>query len=210
MNPLDEYHLDLRGYKIPFLENLSATNDQFGTIDLTDNEMVTMVLFKMWKTYPSAIDQIDGKMKKALCDKDHQVMAATLNYFADVVKKSPADYKDLMNSFVVILRQIVEHRLPEDKPDEMMKSSGYMKVSYIKKLAEEAGFILVKQSEINANPKDAKDYPKGVWTLPPNYAEGDTDKAKYAAIGESDRMTLLFYKGVKGGSTRKGGTVGGR
>lgn len=42
MNPLDEYHLDLRGYKIPFLENLSATNDQFGTIDLTDNEMVTL------------------------------------------------------------------------------------------------------------------------------------------------------------------------
>lgn len=105
---------------------------------------------------------------------------------------------------------IVEHRLPEDKPDEMMKSSGYMKVSYIKKLAEEAGFILVKQSEINANPKDTKDYPKGVWTLPPNYAEGDTDKAKYAAIGESDRMTLLFYKGVKAGGTRKAGTVGGR
>jgi AP-4 complex subunit epsilon-1 len=114
MNPLDEYHLDLRGYKIPFLENLSATNDQFGTIDLTDNEMVTMVLFKMWKTYPSAIDQIDGKMKKALCDKDPQVMAATLNYFADVVKKSPSDYKDLVNSFVVILRQIVEHRLPRE------------------------------------------------------------------------------------------------
>ena len=47
---------------------------------------------------------------------------------------------------------------------------------------------------MNANPKDTADYPKGVWTLPPNYAEGDTDRAKYAAIGESDRMTLKFVK----------------
>lgn len=63
-----------------------------------------MVLFKMWKTYPSAIDQMDVKMKKCLCDKDPQVMSATLNYFCDVVKRSPSDYKDLVNSFVVILR----------------------------------------------------------------------------------------------------------
>jgi len=105
---------------------------------------------------------------------------------------------------------IVEHRLPEDKPDEMMKSSGYMKVSYIKKLAEDAGFTFIGTSEINANPKDTKDYPKGVWTLPPNYAEGDSDKAKYAAIGESDRMTLRFMKGVTGGGPKKSGKGMGR
>ena len=89
---------------------------------------------------------------------------------------------------------IEEHRLPEDKPDALMTSSGYMKVSYVRKLAEDAGFKFVGASEVNANAKDTKDYPKGVWTLPPNYAEGDTDKAKYAAIGESDRMTLKFVK----------------
>jgi predicted methyltransferase len=89
---------------------------------------------------------------------------------------------------------IVEHRLPEDKPDALMTSSGYMKMSYVKKLAEDAGFKLVGASEINANAKDTKDYPKGVWTLPPNFAEGETDKAKYIAIGESDRMTLKFVK----------------
>lgn len=100
---------------------------------------------------------------------------------------------------------IVEHRLPEDKPDALMTSSGYMKISYVKKLAEDAGFTLVQQSEINANPKDTKDYPKGVWTLPPNYAEGDTDKAKYTAIGESDRMTLLFVKMPVAGGPKKGG-----
>lgn len=63
-----------------------------------------MILFKMFKIYPAAIEGMDGKMKKALCDKDPQVMSATLNYFAEMVKKSPADYKDLANSFVVILR----------------------------------------------------------------------------------------------------------
>jgi AP-4 complex subunit epsilon-1 len=73
-----------------------------------------MVLFKMFKLNPQCVDQMDVKMKKALCDKDPQVMAATLNYFADQVKKSPSDYKELVNSFVVILKQIVEHRLPRE------------------------------------------------------------------------------------------------
>jgi predicted methyltransferase len=90
-----------------------------------------------------------------------------------------------------------EHRLPESRPDEAMKSSGYMKTSTVLRLAQEAGFRFVGSSEVNANPKDTADYPKGVWTLPPNYAEGDKDRAKYAAIGESDRMTLKFVKPAK-------------
>lgn len=89
---------------------------------------------------------------------------------------------------------IVEHRLPETADDAKMKDSGYMKVSHVKALAKAAGFEFVGASEINANSKDTRDYPKGVWTLPPNYAEGEADKAKYAAIGESDRMTLKFRK----------------
>ena len=89
---------------------------------------------------------------------------------------------------------VVEHRLPESRADADMKTSGYMKVSYVKMLAEKAGFTLAGSSEVNANPKDTKDYPDGVWTLPPTYAKGDVDKAKFAAIGESDRMTLKFVK----------------
>ncbi|GGE21135.1 methyltransferase [Polymorphobacter glacialis] len=89
---------------------------------------------------------------------------------------------------------IVEHRMAETTPDAAMKDSGYMKTSYVRKMAEAAGFKYVGSSEINANPKDTKDYPKGVWTLPPNFAEGEATKAKYAAIGESDRMTLKFVK----------------
>jgi AP-4 complex subunit epsilon-1 len=63
-----------------------------------------IVIIKFHKIYPSAIDQMDMKMKKALCDKDPSVMAASLNYFSDQVKQRPSDYKDLINSFVVILK----------------------------------------------------------------------------------------------------------
>ncbi|MET0126900.1 MAG: methyltransferase, partial [Pseudomonas caspiana] len=67
---------------------------------------------------------------------------------------------------------------------------------YVVKLATDAGFKLDAQSEVNANPKDTKDYSAGVWTLPPSYKLGEQDRAKYAAIGESDRFTLRFVKPV--------------
>ena len=60
-----------------------------------------------------------------------------------------------------------------------------------------AGFKLAGKSEVNANPKDTKDYVEGVWTLPPTLRLGDKDKDKYLAIGESDRMTLKFVKVAK-------------
>ncbi len=89
---------------------------------------------------------------------------------------------------------IEDHRLPESRPDADQKSSGYLKTSTIVKLAQDAGFRLVGKSEINANPRDDANHPKGVWTLPPSYQLGDVDRAKYEAIGESDRMTLKFVK----------------
>lgn len=89
---------------------------------------------------------------------------------------------------------VVEHRLPEDRADEMQKSSGYMKQSVVIALAEQAGFELEADSDINANPLDTADHPKGVWTLPPSLRLGDDNAAKYKAIGESDRMTLKFKK----------------
>ena len=89
---------------------------------------------------------------------------------------------------------IVDHRLPESASDERERSSGYIKASTVRRLAEAAGFRLAASSEINANPKDTADWPDGVWTLPPSYALKDKDRAKYAAIGESDRMTLKFVK----------------
>jgi predicted methyltransferase len=93
---------------------------------------------------------------------------------------------------------VVEHRMPEDRADsEAARNSGYMKPSEVVRLAEAAGFKLAASSEVNANPKDTADHPKGVWTLPPNFRLGDTDREKYAAIGESDRMTLKFVKPAK-------------
>jgi predicted methyltransferase len=89
---------------------------------------------------------------------------------------------------------IADHRLPEDADAERERNSGYIKVSTVKRLAEEAGFKLVASSEINANPKDTADWPDGVWTLPPSLRLGDKDREKYLAIGESDRMTLKFVK----------------
>ncbi|HVH38267.1 MAG TPA: methyltransferase, partial [Sphingomicrobium sp.] len=67
----------------------------------------------------------------------------------------------------------------------------------VRALAEQAGFTFAGASEINANPKDSADWPEGVWTLPPSLRLGDTDRAKYLAIGESDRMTLRFAKPAK-------------
>ncbi len=92
---------------------------------------------------------------------------------------------------------VVEHRLPEAMETAREEKSGYMKRSSVIAYATRAGFKLAAESQINANPRDTHDYPKGVWTLPPNYAEGDVDRAKYAAIGESDRMTLKFIKPLK-------------
>ncbi|HEX6218903.1 MAG TPA: methyltransferase domain-containing protein, partial [Sphingomicrobium sp.] len=89
---------------------------------------------------------------------------------------------------------IVDHRLPEDASDERERNSGYIKVSTVRRLAEQAGFQFAGSSEINANPKDTADWPNGVWTLPPALRLGDTDREKYLAIGESDRMTLKFVK----------------
>ena len=89
---------------------------------------------------------------------------------------------------------VVEHRAAANATAEQVKDSGYMTEEMVIKAAEAAGFVLEAKSEINANPRDTRDHPKGVWTLPPSLALGDTDREKYVAIGESDRMTLRFRK----------------
>ena len=89
---------------------------------------------------------------------------------------------------------VVEHRLPEEADAAREKKSGYVRVSTVRALAERAGFRLVASSEINANPLDTKDHPNGVWSLPPALRGGEVDRARFLAIGESDRMTLRFVK----------------
>jgi len=97
---------------------------------------------------------------------------------------------------------IEEHRAAPGGVQDVLAADGYVQEAYATKLAQEAGFVLEKTSEINANPKDTRDHPFGVWTLPPvrltaprgEPADPAFDRAKYDAIGESDRMTLRLVK----------------
>lgn len=87
-----------------------------------------------------------------------------------------------------------EHRAAAGTTRADWVKSGYVSEDFVIGLARQAGFQLVAKSEISANPKDTKNYPAGVWTLPPTLTLGQKDRAKYLAIGESDRMTLKFVK----------------
>lgn len=123
----------------------------------------------------------------------------------------------MFNAFFAVLKPggtlgVVDHRAAPGKTLEQVSGSGYLPPDYVTRLATEAGFILVAQSGINANPKDDRDHPKGVWTLPPTLTLGDTDRDKYLAIGESDRMTLKFEKpadsGQDPGAPASAGSIG--
>jgi len=89
---------------------------------------------------------------------------------------------------------VVEHRGNPAVPQDPRAKSGYVNEDYAIRLIEGQGFRLVGESQVNANPKDTKDYEQGVWTLPPTYRLGEKDREKYAEIGESDRFTLKFIK----------------
>ncbi len=89
---------------------------------------------------------------------------------------------------------VEEHRAPAGTSLERIIASGYVPEDYVIEHAKTAGFELVGRSEINANPKDTKDHPKGVWSLPPTLLGGAFGREQFLAIGESDRMTLKFIK----------------
>jgi predicted methyltransferase len=89
---------------------------------------------------------------------------------------------------------IVQHRAKDDADLEEAAKKGYLPEPWVIAEVEKAGFKLDEKSEINANPKDTKDYAEGVWTLPPTLTLEDKDRDKYVEIGESDRMTLRFKK----------------
>ena len=126
-------------------------------------------------------------------------MVLTFRNIHNWIPLGDARMKDLFTSVFDVLKPggvfgVVEHRLPAGVPQDAEASTGYMHEAYIIKLVEGAGFKLAGKSEVNANPKDKADHKGGVWALPPTYANKDEDRAKYQAIGESDRMTLKFVK----------------
>ncbi len=174
-------------------------------------------------TPPEAADAEDSASMKTLKQKftDHAAVLGTLNTVpfgpkvqqiaapgtADMVvvfrslhnwmgagwaDKASADMFKMLKPGGVL--GIEGHRGNPAKPQDPKAESAYVNEDYAIKLFEAAGFKLVGRSEINANPKDTKDYKEGVWTLPPTLTLGDKDKDKYLAIGESDRFTLKFQK----------------
>ncbi len=107
------------------------------------------------------------------------------------------DAEDYFKAFYRALKPggilgVTDHRADPSQPQDPIAKNGYMRQDYMIQLAEKAGFKLAGASEINANPRDLRDHP--VWYLPPTLRQGDKDRAKYLAIGESDRMTLKFVK----------------
>lgn len=115
------------------------------------------------------------------------------NWMADgeTAQAFTAFYKALKSGGVL---GVEEHRGRTDQPQDPKAASGYVRPDVIVGFAEAAGFRFAGSSEVNANPRDTKDYPVGVWALPPTYRLKDVDRAKYAAIGESDRAVLKFVK----------------
>jgi predicted methyltransferase len=89
---------------------------------------------------------------------------------------------------------VAQHRADPAKTADQTSKQGYLPEAFVIEQVEKAGFKLDAKSEVNANPKDDRDHPEGVWTLPPTLRLGDQDRAAYVAIGESDRMTLRFVK----------------
>jgi len=103
-------------------------------------------------------------------------------------------HKMLKNNGILAIEQ---HRAAADANVDEASKNGYLPEKWVIEQIEAAGFKLSKKSEINANAKDTKNYPNGVWSLPPTLEGGETDRAKFTAIGESDRMTLKFNKVAK-------------
>ena len=144
-----------------------------------------------------------GEIKKIFIDKNFKI-ESNENYFDLILtfrnthnfldqKKSENIYQSLHRSLKKNgILGVVQHRADESATYNFKK--GYVKESFLIRHIEEQGFKLLEKTELNSNPKDLKNYNKGVWTLPPRYAEGDENKSIYEAIGESDRMTLKFIK----------------
>jgi predicted methyltransferase len=89
---------------------------------------------------------------------------------------------------------IEDHRARTDQPQDPQAQNGYVREDYAIALAKKAGFELLATSEIDANPRDTKNWPGGVWTLPPTLSQGQKDRARYLAIGEADNFVLKFRK----------------
>lgn len=194
-----------QGWYMEILAPLLVTNGRYiAAMPIPDRPYfkVNEEKINAWKSkYP----QIGNKMETAIFSPPSNIKLPADNSVDMVLTfrnvhnwMSARGEKEAFKSFYKVLKPggvlgVVEHRALPDQEDKLAKS-GYVRESDVIELAAEAGFKLIASSEINANPRDTKNYPEGVWTLPPALKLGEKEKEKYLAIGESDRMTLKFVK----------------
>jgi predicted methyltransferase len=159
-----------------YLQKLGRANDVYSAVDVRVMQPPSM-----------PVDVEDGSVDMALVFRNvHSWLRA------GTAEASLADVFRALKSGGTL--GIVQHRGNDGIDLEQMKRTAYVPEPKVIEMAQAAGFVLDGKSEINANAKDTKDYAGGVWTLPPSFGAGDEDRAKYAAIGESDRMTVRFKK----------------
>jgi predicted methyltransferase len=97
---------------------------------------------------------------------------------------------------------IEQHRASSSGLQDPLAGTGYVQEAYVRTLAQEAGFEFVAASDVNANPRDTRNHPFGVWSLPPVLRTSPLgqpddpyfDTTPFTQIGESDRMTLKFRR----------------
>ncbi|MBS2015649.1 MAG: class I SAM-dependent methyltransferase [Deltaproteobacteria bacterium] len=160
---------------------------------------------KRYKTFLDMAPEVYGKVETVTVDPKAPSLGADGS--ADMVilargihgMVNSGRLEDWLGAFHKVLKPggilaVEQHRAKPDAKAEESAKKGYVPEAWVIEKAKAAGFDLAGKSEINANAKDTKDYPEGVWTLPPTLQLGDKDKDKYTAIGESDRMTLKFKK----------------
>jgi predicted methyltransferase len=133
---------------------------------------------------------LDGKVDLVLVIRGMHGMVNN-----DILPQWLAEFHDALKPGGVL--GIVQHRGAADAELKASSKQGYLPEKWTIEQIEASGFKLAGKSELNANPKDTRDHPEGVWSLPPSLREGDKDREKYLAIGESDRMTLKFVKVAK-------------
>jgi predicted methyltransferase len=170
----------------------------------SEGTVLAQALQKRFQAAPQTFDKVqalvvgDGKPVSFGAPESADLVLTFRNFHNWV--GDPSMDQVLAASFAVLkhggILGLTDHRAkPGTTVDpKVVGDTGYVPEDYVVETIEKAGFKLAARSEVNANPKDTKNYPKGVWTLPPSYELGDTDRAKYEAIGESDRMTLRFVK----------------
>ena len=146
-----------------------------------------------------------GETSGALAEADSVDCVLFLLVIHDWIAKGIAE-KAFNDAFAALrpggILGVEQHRADIGNVQDPGATTGYVQEPLVKQMAAEAGFQFVAESEMNANPKDDKDHPFGVWTLPPQRLTAprgqapnpEFDGSLYESIGESDRMTLKFRK----------------